>query len=92
MNKLAIKIKRAVRKWLGLGEAFMGVDMAASSRDQSCIVIVSRLNGGTVRIIDCRFVSVRDIEHLVQSLQQHYGIPNGAINWDIPPGLKRRAF
>ncbi len=83
------KIKRAVRRWLGLGEMFMGVD--AGMRDQSCIVIISRLNGGSVRIIDAKFENIRDIERLTKDLQAHYGIPDKQVFKDYP-GIKPQSF
>ena len=88
MNKLSLKLKRVIRKWLGLGETFIGIDMAASQRDQSCIVVVSRLNNGSVRIIDCRFKSIREMENLVRDLQQTYGVSSRDIFADIPYGLR----
>ncbi len=86
MKRLSMKLKRLVRRWLGLGEAFIGVDVGV--RDQSCVVVVSRLNNGAVRIIDCRFESVREIESLVRSLQQRYGISSRDTFADVPMGMR----
>ena len=86
MKKFSMKLKRLVRRWLGLGESFIGVDMGY--RDQSCVVVVSRLNNGAVRIIDCRFESVREMENLVRVLQQRYGIPNKSTFVDMPHGMR----
>lgn len=87
MKKLIMKLKRGIRKWLGLGESFIGVDMGY--RDQSCIVVVSRLNNGQVRIIDCRFESMVEMEHLVHDIQQRYGISERETFRDYPAGMKK---
>ena len=90
MKKFILKLKRAIRKWLGLGESFIGVDMGY--RDQSCIVVVSRLNNGQVRIIDSRFESIAEMERLIRDLQQRYGISERETFRDYPAGMKRRDF
>lgn len=87
MYNISIKLRQVARKWLGLDESFMGVDLGF--RDQSCIVIISRLKDGQVRIIDARFDSVLEIEHLVRELQYRYGIPDRNVFRDYPPGIKR---
>ena len=84
MKKLSMKLKRLVRRWLGLGEAFIGVDVGI--KDQSCVVVVSRLNNGSVRIIDCQFESIREMENLVHSLQQKYGVSDRDTIADMPMG------
>lgn len=92
MKEISLRLKRAIRKWLGLGETFIGVDMAASQRDQSCVVVVSRLNNGSVRIIDCRFESIQEMERLVRELQQKYGVSSRDTFADMPYGMYRREF
>lgn len=88
MKKLMRRLRNAIRKWLGIGEIFMGVDVSGSQRDQSCIIIVSKLGNGSVRIIDSHFSSISEIEHLVKHLQQSYGIPYHNIYKDIPKGIQ----
>lgn len=90
MKNVSMKIKRAVRKWLGLGESFIGVDMGV--HDQSCIVVVSRLNDGSVRIVDARFNSQMEIERFIKECQARYGIPDKDVFRDVPYGMKRRSF
>jgi len=89
MKKFMMKLKWKIRKWLGLGETFIGVDMAASHRDQSCVVVVSRLNNGSVRIIDCKFENVLEMNRLVRYLQQRYGVSSRETFADMPPGMRR---
>jgi hypothetical protein len=87
MKNLSIKIKRAIRRWLGLGEAFIGVDMGF--RDESCVVVVSRLGGGAVRIMDVSFGSQIEIDRFVKECQARYSIPDKDIFWDYPPSMRR---
>lgn len=87
MNKLSTKLKYLIRRWLGLGETFIGVDLGM--RDQSAIVIVSRLNGGSVRIIDAYFDNQMDMERLVKELQQRYGVNARDVFRDYPPHVRR---
>ena len=87
MRKYSMKLKRLIRRWLGLGEAFIGVDVGI--RDQSCIVVVSRLNNGAVRIIDCRFESIREMENLIRVLQQRYGVSDRDTITDMLMGERR---
>ena len=92
MNALSNKLRWKIRKWLGLGEQFMGVDVSANHREQSCIVIVSRLNNGSVRIIDCQFENVVEMEQLVRGLQEQYGIPDRQVFVDLPRGMRRSGW
>lgn len=78
------KLKNRVRRWLGLSDMFMGVDVGI--KDESCIVIVSRLKGGQVRIIDCRLGNYVEIQRLVKELQARYGIYNRNVIVDRPLG------
>ena len=89
MEKFMMKLKWKIRKWLDLGETFIGVDMAGSSRDQSCVVVVSRLNNGSVKIIDCRFENVQEMNRLVRDLQQRYSVSSRETFADMPPGMRR---
>lgn len=90
MKKLINKIRLAIRRWLGLEEIFMGVDMGY--RDESCIVIMSRQNNGIVKIIDARFGSQIEVERFVKECQARYGIPQKNTFWDVPYGTRRRSF
>ena len=89
MQKFIMRLRWKIRKWLGLGEIFIGVDMAVSRRDQSCVVVISRLNGGSVRIIDCQFENVHEMNRLVRELQQRYGVSSKETFVDMPPGMRR---
>lgn len=90
MKKLVNKIRFAIRRWLGLEENFIGVDFGY--QDESCIVIASRQNNGTVRIIDARFGSIVEIERFVKECQARYGVPEKRTFRDYPAGLNRRSF
>lgn len=84
MRKYYIKvrnfIRNKIRNWLGLGEMFIGVDVGL--RDQSCIIICSRLNNGTIRIIDNYFPNLRELEHFVKECKQRYGVKDHNVFWD----------
>lgn len=86
MNKINMWLKSKIRKWLGLGEAFIGVDVGV--RDESCIVVASKLNDGTVRIIDARFGSWIEIERFVKECQERYGVPHRDTLFDYPVGWR----
>ena len=75
-------IKNKIRKWLGLSEMFMGVDLGY--RDESCIIICSRLKGGQVRIIDTRFGNYTEMEKKVKILQAQYSIADNNVTIDKP--------
>lgn len=62
----------------------IGVDFHLSS--QSTIIILSRLNGGQVRIISARFDSLKDLAVLVENLEQRYSTRN--VVWDVPNQLR----
>ena len=81
------KIKDMIRKWLGFDEMFMGIDIG-TKRYQSAIVIVSRLNGGQVRIIDSYFRSMSEVEETARSLRERYGISRRASYIDYPYGAR----
>ena len=80
------KIKDMIRKWLGFDEMFMGIDIG-TKRHQSAIVIVSRLNGGQVRIIDSHFKSMSEVKEVVSSLRERYGISRRDSYIDYPYGM-----
>ena len=88
MEKIMMKLKWRIRKWLGLGETFIGVDMAASRRDQSFVVVISRLNNGSVRIIDCQFENVQEMNRLVRDLPQSFGVSRRETFPDMPLGMR----
>lgn len=89
MKQQKYKLRNIIRRWLGLGELFMGVDISGSQKDQSTIVIVSRLNGGSVRIISSYFGSIQEIENLTKELKNRYGISYQNIYEDWPLGMSK---
>jgi len=80
------RLKRKIRKWLGLGEAFIGVDVGI--HDQTCIVICSRLNNGVVRIIDTHFASYLELHSFIKEMQSRFAIRDTDIFWDAPRGWR----
>lgn len=76
------RLKRAIRKWLGLGDMFVGVDLGI--KDESCVVVVSRLKDGRVKIMDVRFGNLRELHAFLRQTQHRYGIPNRDIIVDKP--------
>lgn len=90
-QKALIWFRGRVRKWLGLGEMFTGVDVG--THDQTTIVICSRLGDGRIKIIDTRFHSLRELESAIRDMQGRYGIHDSDIIADLPrfgPSEKQR--
>ena len=84
-RKLIIKVKQKIRHWLGLGEMFIGVDVGYKS--DTTIIIVSRLHGGHIKIIDIHPTDFKDLHSLIKELQMRYGISNRGVICDWPQGL-----
>jgi len=91
MKKFLQRIKIAIRRWLGLDETILGVDFGAG-KDESCIVVASRLRNGTVRIIDAKFGSMEEVERFVKECQARYNVSEKQTFRDYPPGMARRSF
>lgn len=49
----------------------MGID--PGFRDDSMIIIMSRLNGGKVKVIDAHVDNLKDLRHLIEALEKEYG-------------------
>lgn len=75
-------LKNKIRRWLGLGEMFIGVDVGI--KDESCVVVVSRLRDGQVRIMDVRFGTIEELKRFVKTTQSRYGISNRGVIVDAP--------
>lgn len=82
MTKLGCWLRRVVRRWLGLGEMFMGVDIGI--HDQTTIIICSRLGDGRIKIIDTHFNSLRELESAMRDMQARYAISSRNILVDKP--------
>lgn len=54
-------------------QATMGVDIATSGRDESVIVVLSRLGGGRVLTIPVHVNRLDALRSLIQDLQDRYG-------------------
>jgi len=90
MEKFMMKLKRKIRKWSGLGETFISVEMAGNDGDLSCVVVISRMGNGSVRIIDCQFENnVQKMNRLIRDLQQRYGVSSRETFADMPFGMRR---
>jgi len=74
-------IRKITRRFLGLDDLFMGVDIGI--RDNSCIVICSKSHN-RVKIIDTRVVTIYELEKQIQEIQKYYGIPNNHVITDKP--------
>lgn len=86
LDTLIIKIKQRIRKWLGFGEMFIGVDVGI--KDETCIIICSKLNNGQIRILDIRFGNYGELKEFIKEVQQRYGIPDRDIICDMPMGQR----
>ncbi len=84
IRKFRLWLVRLIRRWLGLGESFIGIDLGMH---EATIVIVSRLKDGQVRIIDTKFNNYREFEEVVHRLQRQYGIRNHEVFVDRPRGI-----
>ena len=54
--------------------------------------VVSRLNNRQVRIIDCRFESIMEMERLVRVIQQKHGVSERNTFRDYPTGVDKKYF
>lgn len=82
-----IKLKNRIRKWLGIGNMFMGVDVGIA--DDTTCVIVSKLNKGRVEIIDMHIGTASELKEFIQLCKSRYGILNRDIVMDTPIGYPR---
>lgn len=95
-NKLIEKAK----EWLGINKlekenkllrdqikswGMMAVDLSGNERDESFIVVATRLNGGMVKIIRTRFGSMTEALDLVRGLQSRYEVREPIK--DMPKGF-----
>lgn len=85
MARLNRWLKKKVRQWLGLDGCFVASDIGLR---QSAIVIVSRLDGGYVKIIDCHFNSAQDFRESVEMIKGRFGIPKYEDIRDLPRGIR----
>lgn len=85
-QKISLYLVRKIRKWLGLSDVFMGVDVGI--KDESCIIVVSKLKGGQIRIEDVRFGNYQELRAFIKLTQYRYGIQNRDIVCDMPVGLQ----
>jgi hypothetical protein len=76
------KLRQIVRKWLGLEDIYMGVDFGY--RDLSSIVILSKTGTGIIKVVECRFGSIVEVESLAKELQIRYGISQRNTFKDYP--------
>ena len=76
------KIKQIIRRWLGLGNMFIGVDVGI--KDETCVIICSKLNGGQIRICDIRFGNYTELKAFISEVQHRYGIPDRDVICDMP--------
>lgn len=81
-------LRNLIRKWLGFDNMFIGVDIGI--KDESCVIIVSRLKGGQIRIMDMRFGDIKELKYFIRSVQRHYAIPDKNIISDTPLGMNLR--
>ena len=50
LQRFINKPKKAIRKWFGLGDIFIGVDIGI--KDESCAMVVLKQKGGQIRILE----------------------------------------
>lgn len=86
LDKIINKLKQRIRKWLGFGEMFIGIDVGI--KDETCVIICSKLNGGQIKIEDIKFGSYTELKAFIREIQQRYGIPDKDIICDMPMGQR----
>lgn len=84
-KRLNIKLKRKIRKWLGLDDIFMGIDIGCNNETK--IIIVSKLHGGHIKIIDIYPENFKHLRLLIDELQIKYGIHKSNVIYDKPVGM-----
>lgn len=95
-------LKNKIRKWLGIlgieqeirdntrmikDLVEIGVDV--NFREQSTVIILSKLKGGQVRLIPSYFKDMNEMEQLVKGLKASYNTTKDAI-FDMPFGYGGR--
>ena len=85
-NTIMNKLRQYIRKWLGLDDIYMGVDIG--HKDRSSIIIMSKSGSGIIKVVDCEFGSIMDVERLAHELQLRYGISNRNVFKDYPSGYR----
>ncbi|MCL4296289.1 MAG: hypothetical protein KJ077_11195 [Anaerolineae bacterium] len=83
------RVAQIEKKWGG-SQTIMAVDVSPLDKEQSVVVIASRLNGGHVIIQGVHFGSAVEIRELARYLAERYRIPERLIFWDGPPGMHDR--
>lgn len=86
MKRIKIWIVNKLRGWLGFDKMFMGVDVGI--KDESCVIICSKLGEGEIRIEDVRFGSIKELEFFIKRTQARYGILNRDVIIDKPRSMK----
>jgi len=79
---LILKLKQKIRRWLGFGDMFIGVDVGIKC--ESCVIVVSKLNEGQIRIIDVKFGDYCELKSFIKQIQRRYAIPDRDIVCDMP--------
>lgn len=82
MNNLVTNFRKFIRAWLGLDDIYMGVDFGY--KDRSSIIIMSKSGKGIIKIVDCEFGSIVEVERLAHELQLRYGISDRNVFKDRP--------
>lgn len=73
--------KQILRDWLGIGKPIIGIDIGMR---QSCIVIVSHLDGGRVQIIDTHFNNVQELNDTIRTLSNRFNVERYDLISDKP--------
>ena len=66
-----MKIRQICRDWLGIDKPIVGIDIGIR---QSCIVIISHLDGGRVKIIDTHFNNTQELNETIRALSKRFTI------------------
>lgn len=64
--------------------SIIGVDI--SMKSPSTIIVVSKIHGGQIRIIDANFETMDELRNFVEETKKRYGIKSSTI-WDEPPNF-----
>jgi hypothetical protein len=82
LAEISKRLRQAARRWLGLEDIYMGVDFGY--RDVSSVVIMSKTGTGIIKVVECRFGNIMEVEQLAKELQMRYGISERNTFEDYP--------
>jgi len=90
-----MNLKNRLRSWLGIninedrldkldelysGLTSIGVDVSPTRKSPHTVIVLSKLNGGQVRIIDTHFGTLKELEEFCKWLKEKYRAENNVVD------------